>query len=335
MSALGPSYCSAFTGVTCDSNGNIIKLDFSSANRSQQTIDSLNTNLLMVQVKRLKYLQTLIAPKMKLSGGLPFNLAAHVTDLRHIDVSGNPGIHGVLPRWWAGLTRLEYLDVSGTNIRGQTPRNWASMQHLKVFKASNSNIVRLSSAWGLISSLKEVEVSNAQLRKELPAAWGDPLAMQTLALRELQDARQAAAQAAANQTAAKAAMEAAATAAASLPADTRIQMASANAQLQEQQQRVSAAVEQYRDAQETAVAAANALSSLEAALGQIVDSSAVDAGMMRASQQSASAQLGLMNLEVLRLGGGWMGITVMLRIACMLTFTCHRCVSDSNASQCD
>lgn len=157
---------------------------------------------LVQYVKRFPSLHTLHLASLRLHGQLPTDLATQLKQLRYLNISGNPGVSGTLPKTWAALTSLQHLDVSGCSVSGPLPEGYAALQMLRIFRASRTLLSgSLPKSWGLLSSLHELDISHANLTGGFPA-WGSAAAMQTMAAAKATAAKAAAAQAVATAAAA-------------------------------------------------------------------------------------------------------------------------------------
>lgn len=64
--------------------------------------------------------------------------------IKEIDLSDNPGLGGVLPRWLTDMSSLETLSLANTNLSGQLPRldqNWNALSSLDLSNTSLSGYV--------------------------------------------------------------------------------------------------------------------------------------------------------------------------------------------------
>lgn len=109
-----------------------------------------------VHLTRYAYapLQSLGLSGCNITGALPTELS-NLANLRHLDVSNNPGLVGTLPSLLAGLSFLQTLDVSGCSLSGTLPTAFAALQQLKEFRAANNSISgTLPGTWGLLQNLQ-------------------------------------------------------------------------------------------------------------------------------------------------------------------------------------
>jgi hypothetical protein len=151
-------------------------------------VPSLPILNLITTIANLTKLETLVLSNLGLSGPLddPIqpNLGLHsFRELRHLDISGNPGITGTLPRQWLGLTALQVLDISGCGVVGTLPAVYVSMQELQELRAANCTVLvgQLPPEFGLLN-LKVLHLTNTALTGTLPAEWGSPAALRRMAI---------------------------------------------------------------------------------------------------------------------------------------------------------
>jgi hypothetical protein len=105
-----------------------------------------------------------------------------LTQLRHLDISHNPGITGDLPNNWFNMRALATLDISHTGIGGTLPEDYAAFQELREFRAANCPGItgQLPPAWGLLK-LEVLEITNSGITGTLPREWADALALERAA----------------------------------------------------------------------------------------------------------------------------------------------------------
>jgi Leucine-rich repeat (LRR) protein len=96
-----------------------------------------------------------------------------------------------IPELWAGMSSLQHLDLSATNISGQLPEALAALQQLQVLRTSNTQLSgQLPAAYGILGSLQEMDLSNARLTGPMPGAWADASMLRRVATDQLQQAQQ-------------------------------------------------------------------------------------------------------------------------------------------------
>ncbi|WIA08057.1 hypothetical protein OEZ85_007523 [Tetradesmus obliquus] len=165
-----PYWCRKWVGVTCDQSNQVSGLAFDGL-----AINSTLAGLLEL-LQQLPALQSLSLSGCSIAGALPAELSS-LANLRHLDLSSNPGLAGTLHAALAGLSFLQTLDVSGCGVAGTLPAAFAALQQLREFRAANSSISgQLPGSWGLLQNLQVLDMSNAQLTGSIPAAWFDSAA---------------------------------------------------------------------------------------------------------------------------------------------------------------
>jgi hypothetical protein len=137
-------------------------------------------------VSIMTHMQSLVLSDIGLSGamhGLPSPGFEALKQLRHLDISHNPGITGNLPKNWFTLSDLQILDISYTGITGTLPAAYAALQNMQEFRAVNCTGItgQLPPAWGLLP-LEVLEITNSGLSGTLPKEWTDAAAMRGAAM---------------------------------------------------------------------------------------------------------------------------------------------------------
>ncbi|WIA08056.1 hypothetical protein OEZ85_007522 [Tetradesmus obliquus] len=164
---LSPYWCRKWARVTCDQSNQVSGLDFDGLAINGAFMGALEV------MQQLPALQSLSLSGCNIAGALPAELSS-LSNLRHLDLSSNPGLAGTLHAALAGLSFLQTLDVSGCGVGGTLPAAYAALQQLRTFRAANSSISgQLPGSWGLLQSLQVLDLSNAQLTGSIPAAWFD------------------------------------------------------------------------------------------------------------------------------------------------------------------
>jgi hypothetical protein len=181
--------CEGWLGVSCNNQTDkVTGLDLSSL-AAHITPATPNVHVLDVisAISNLSHLETLVLSNLGLSGPLDDptqpDLGLHtLRQLRHLDISGNPGVTGTLPDKWFGLTSLQVLEVSGCGITGTLPSLYASMQDLRQLKAVDCRGIsgQLPPEYGLLN-LKVLQLTNTALTGTLPSSWADPVALRRMA----------------------------------------------------------------------------------------------------------------------------------------------------------
>jgi hypothetical protein len=106
----------------------------------QQAATPLRLLAVVAAISNMTQLQSLVLANIGLTG--PLQDASRpgldtFTQLRHLDLSHNPGITGELPKAWFTLSALETLDISHTGILSNLPSAYATLQNLREFRAVN------------------------------------------------------------------------------------------------------------------------------------------------------------------------------------------------------
>ncbi|KAF7842697.1 putative LRR receptor-like serine/threonine-protein kinase [Senna tora] len=129
--------CCNWDGVGCDTTtGHVISLNL-------RTTNSSNTLILI--------------------GGLSSSLL-DLPFLTSLDVSGNDLRQTEVPEFFGSMHNLEYLNLSGTNVRGLVPYHLGNLSHLKSLDLSQNSLTVSNLDWlhGL-SSLEELDLSEIRL----------------------------------------------------------------------------------------------------------------------------------------------------------------------------
>jgi hypothetical protein len=160
-------------------------LNFTALGITPRTDTSVPVTEVFDAIRNLTQLQSLVLCGGFLSGQLETEQQPGLEtlqDLRHLDISNNPGISGSLPSSWYALAALQTLDVSNTGVSGSLPAVYAALQQLREFRAVNCSGLsgQLPPAWGLLN-LEVLEVTNSALSGTLPRAWADTAALRQAA----------------------------------------------------------------------------------------------------------------------------------------------------------
>uniref|UniRef100_A0A383W896 Uncharacterized protein n=1 Tax=Tetradesmus obliquus TaxID=3088 RepID=A0A383W896_TETOB len=182
----GTNYCGGlWVGVTCEAPNTVTVLNLSALSVKVQAQAILPLLDVVAAISNLTQLQTLVLAGIGLSG--PVHEPSRpgldsFTKLRHLDISGNPGLSSDLPNSWFAMRGLTTLDISATGIGGTLPEDYAAFQELREFRAVDCPGItgRLPPAWGLLK-LGVLEITNAALTGGLPPEWADAAAQQKAA----------------------------------------------------------------------------------------------------------------------------------------------------------
>ncbi|CAI5479847.1 unnamed protein product [Closterium sp. Yama58-4] len=121
--------CTGWLRVTCNSAGDVLRLNFTSASMRWKTagIPAALTNL--------TNLDTLILANNEIVAPIPWYLSK-LPKLKRLDLSNNT-FYGGTNQIWA-LTKLTFLDVSKTLLRGALPSAISGLANLVVLNVSDS-----------------------------------------------------------------------------------------------------------------------------------------------------------------------------------------------------
>ncbi|XP_077228250.1 leucine-rich repeat transmembrane protein kinase family protein [Tasmannia lanceolata] len=180
------SHCN-WTGVSCNSNGSVQRLDLSHMNlsgRVSETIQQLQ-NLAQLNIccngfssslpKSLSNLQSLKNLDVSLNsfvGSFPSGLD-RATGLICVNASGN-NFAGTLPDDIGNATSLEILDFRGSFFQGTIPISFKNLQRLKFLGLSGNNLTgRIPGEIGQLSSLETIIIGYNEFSGNIPAEFGN------------------------------------------------------------------------------------------------------------------------------------------------------------------
>eukprot|EP00873_Tetraselmis_striata_P003088 jgi/Tetstr1/423352/TSEL_014047.t3 len=162
----------AFTGVTCDGNGDVIKID---------AFPSAPGTALPASWSLLDTLQELDLDERGLTGDLPDSWAA-LTNLKVLFLSGND-LTGGLPDSWAALTNLETLSLGFNGLTGGLPDSWAALTNLKTLSLNDNDLNGgLPDSWAALTNLRSLFLYDNGLTGGLPDSWAALTNLKTLFL---------------------------------------------------------------------------------------------------------------------------------------------------------
>eukprot|EP00873_Tetraselmis_striata_P009883 jgi/Tetstr1/430147/TSEL_019980.t1 len=151
----------AFTGVTCDGNGDVIKIGAS---------PSASGTALPALWSLLDTLQEIYLYDNDLTGGLPDSWAA-LTNLKYLSLYDND-LTGDLLDSWAALTNLEVIDLGVNGFNGGLPGSWSTLTNLEVlYLAGNGLTGGLPDSWAALTNLKVLSLEKNGLTGGLPDSW--------------------------------------------------------------------------------------------------------------------------------------------------------------------
>ncbi|KAK2995250.1 hypothetical protein RJ640_002604, partial [Escallonia rubra] len=176
-----------WTGVFCNSNGAVEKLDLSHMNLSGIVSDD---------IQQLKSLSSLNLCCNEFSSPLPKSMSS-LTSLEIVDVSQNyfvdsfpeglgsaagliklnassNNFSGYIPEDLGNATLLESLDLRGNFFQGSIPKSLKNLEKLKFLGLSGNNLTgRIPRELGQLSSLESIVIGYNELAGEIPAEFGN------------------------------------------------------------------------------------------------------------------------------------------------------------------
>ncbi|KAG4192364.1 hypothetical protein ERO13_A07G152500v2 [Gossypium hirsutum] len=176
-----------WTGVWCNTDGSVEKLDLSHMNLSGRVSDD---------IQRLKSLTSLNLSCNQLSSVLPISVS-NLTTLNSIDVSQNLFIgsfpagfgrasgltllnassnnfSGILPEDLGNATSLEILDLRGSFFQGSIPKSFKSLQKLKFLGLSGNNLTGyIPGELGQLSSVETIILGYNGFEGGIPMEFGN------------------------------------------------------------------------------------------------------------------------------------------------------------------
>lgn len=185
-----------WTGILCNSEGLVEKLDLSSMNLSGIVSD---------QIQDLRSLSELNLSNNAFSSELPKALG-NVSSLKGIDLSQNnfvgripsglggfPSLHwlnassnnfeGLIPDDLGNASALESLDFRGSFFEGSIPSSFKNLQKLRFLGLSGNNLTgKIPAELGQMSSLETIIIGYNQFEGGIPAEFGNLSNLQYLDL---------------------------------------------------------------------------------------------------------------------------------------------------------
>ncbi|KAK5820199.1 hypothetical protein PVK06_025245 [Gossypium arboreum] len=176
-----------WTGVWCNSDGAVEKLDLSFMNLSGRVSDD---------IQQLKRLTSLNLCCNQLSSALPETIS-NLTSLNSIDVSSNSftgsflvgfaraagltflngssnSFTGVLAEELGNVTSLETLDLRGNFFQGSVPKSFKSLHKLKFLGLSGNNLTgQIPGELGQLSSLETIIMGYNEFEGGIPVEFGN------------------------------------------------------------------------------------------------------------------------------------------------------------------
>ncbi|KAM7526675.1 hypothetical protein LguiA_016577 [Lonicera macranthoides] len=186
INATSPSHCN-WTGVWCNSQGYVIKLDISNMNLSgifSQHIQDLN-NLSFLNIScngfstslpksfsNLTSLKSIDVSQNDFVGAFPWGLGM-ASALTAINASSN-NFAGFLPEDLGNATSLEILDFRGSFFEGSIPSSFKNLQKLKFLGLSGNNLTgKIPPEIGQLSSLETIILGYNEFEGPIPAEFGN------------------------------------------------------------------------------------------------------------------------------------------------------------------
>ncbi|GAB2281832.1 hypothetical protein Dimus_016396 [Dionaea muscipula] len=181
------AYCN-WTGVFCNSKGEVEKLNLSHMNLSGRippddfqrlkSLSSLNLccngfSLFLPQsMANLSWLTSLDVSQNSFVGSFPIGFG-NAARLKYLNASANNFV-GDLPYDLGNATMLETLDLRGSFLQGSIPASYKSLQRLKFLGLSGNNLSgHIPAELGELSSLETVILGYNGFDGQIPAEFGD------------------------------------------------------------------------------------------------------------------------------------------------------------------
>ncbi|KAE8701409.1 Leucine-rich repeat receptor-like protein kinase PXL1 [Hibiscus syriacus] len=185
-----------WTGVRCNSDGAVEKLDLSYMNlsgrvsddiRKLKGISSLNLrcndmwSALPKTITDLTLLSSIDVSQNSFNGSFPVGFG-RVSGLTLLNASSN-SFTGVLPEDLGDVTSLETLDLRGNFFQGSVPRSFKDLQKLKFLGLSGNNLTgQIPGELGQLSSLETIIMGYNEFEGGIPVEFGNLSSLQYLDL---------------------------------------------------------------------------------------------------------------------------------------------------------
>ncbi|KAJ4851336.1 hypothetical protein Tsubulata_005703 [Turnera subulata] len=176
-----------WTGVSCNSNGAVEKLDLSRMNLSgivsgdiQQLKSLTSLNLccngfaapLTPAISNLTSLQSIDVSENFFVGSFPVGLGRNAA-LTFLNASSN-SFTGLIPEDVGNATSLETLDLRGSFFAGSIPKSLGNLQKLKYLGLSGNNLTgQIPAELGQLSSLESIILGYNEFEGGIPAEFGN------------------------------------------------------------------------------------------------------------------------------------------------------------------
>ncbi|KAL6210775.1 hypothetical protein ACLB2K_016007 [Fragaria x ananassa] len=185
-----------WTGVWCNTDGHVEKLDLSHMNLSGsvsgdiQWLKSLTTlnlccsafsSALPKSMSNLTALKSLDVSQNSFVGDFPVGLG-NADGLSYLNASSN-NFSGILPEDLGNATMLETLDLRGSFFEGEIPKTFRKLQKLKFLGLSGNNLTgQIPSELGELMSLESIILGYNEFQGGIPLEFGNLTNMKYLDL---------------------------------------------------------------------------------------------------------------------------------------------------------
>ncbi|XP_071687111.1 uncharacterized protein [Rutidosis leptorrhynchoides] len=194
--SISSSHCN-WTGVSCNANGFIDKLDLSNMNLTgniSQDIQNFHhlsflnissnkfDSILPTSFANLTSLVTIDVSQNNFIGEFPFGFGKSANFLKTINGSSN-NFEGLLPEYLANVTSLETIDFSGSFFVGTIPKSYKNLKNLKFLGLSGNNLTGpIPPEIGQLLSLEVIIIGYNEFEGSIPAEIGNLANLQYLDL---------------------------------------------------------------------------------------------------------------------------------------------------------
>ncbi|KAL3523383.1 hypothetical protein ACH5RR_016217 [Cinchona calisaya] len=185
-----------WTGIWCNSEGFVERLDISNLNLSGQVSENIQglsslaflnmscndfSSVLPKSLGFLTSLKILDVSQNNFVGDFPVGFGS-ASGLTTINASSNNFV-GLLPEDLSNATSLEILDFRGSFFEGSIPLSYKNLQKLKFLGLSGNNLTgEIPPEIGQLSSLETIIIGYNQFEGSIPAAFGNLSSLQYLDL---------------------------------------------------------------------------------------------------------------------------------------------------------